>query len=103
MSFSGRHEHSRDGLDCVAIFDGVSWRLELVQSQVKGLKATRCGSPPAYRLLITKPRHYDHMCVNMETDNRDALFRSCSIGSCTYLNGSGAVPLGIEACRDARG
>ena len=47
MSFSGRHEHSRDGLDCVAIFDGVSWRLELVQSQAKGLKATRRGSPPA--------------------------------------------------------
>ncbi|CAL8465585.1 g5121 [Coccomyxa elongata] len=56
MSFSGRHEHSRDGLDCVAIFDGVSWRLELVRSQVKGLKATRRAGrlptppPPALEL-----------------------------------------------------
>lgn len=41
MSFSGRQEQSRDQLDCVAIFDGVSWRLELVQGLVKGLKATR--------------------------------------------------------------
>ena len=54
MSFSGRHEHSRDGLDCVAIFDGVSWRLVLVQSQVKGLKATRCGSLRAIGSPITR-------------------------------------------------
>ncbi len=52
MSFSGRHEHSRDGLDCVAIFDGVSWRLELVQGLVKGLKATRRVSFFSFLFLL---------------------------------------------------
>jgi hypothetical protein len=43
VAFAGRYESSRDGLDCVAIFDGSSWRLELVQGLVRTLKATGCG------------------------------------------------------------
>lgn len=45
MAFSGRYERSRDGLDCVAIFDGATWRLELLDGLVKGLRTTtRYGS-----------------------------------------------------------
>ena len=42
VAFSGRYESSRDNLDCVALFDGTSWRVELVQGLVKTLKATGC-------------------------------------------------------------
>jgi hypothetical protein len=45
MTFVGRYESSRDGLDCVAIFDGQTWRLELLDGLVKGLKTTtRCNA-----------------------------------------------------------
>lgn len=44
MSFNGRYEQSRDGLDCVAIFDGSTWRLELVQGLAKNMRGgTRCA------------------------------------------------------------
>lgn len=37
-AFTGRYEPSRDGLDCVAIFDGTSFRLELLGASVKNLR-----------------------------------------------------------------
>jgi hypothetical protein len=37
-AFSGKYEPSRDGLDCVAIFDGSSFRLELLGAAVKSLR-----------------------------------------------------------------
>ena len=37
-SFSGKYEPSRDGLDCVAIFDGTSFRLELLGASIKNLR-----------------------------------------------------------------
>lgn len=41
ITFSGRYEATRDDLDCVAVFDGSEWRLELVQGLVKTLKTDR--------------------------------------------------------------
>lgn len=38
VQFSGRREVSKDGLDCVAIFDGTRFRLEVLQASVKGLR-----------------------------------------------------------------
>lgn len=38
LAFSGKHEPSRDGLDCVAIFDGEGFRLEVLGASVKNLK-----------------------------------------------------------------
>lgn len=32
LEFQGSFEPSRDGLDAVAIFDGTSWRLELIDA-----------------------------------------------------------------------
>lgn len=36
--FHGAMEPSKDGLDCALIFDGNSWRLELVSSVVNNLR-----------------------------------------------------------------
>ncbi|EIE22950.1 hypothetical protein COCSUDRAFT_63347 [Coccomyxa subellipsoidea C-169] len=44
MSFSGRHEHSRDGLDCVAIFDGVT------DESACSRRAARVPTPPPQAL-----------------------------------------------------
>ena len=38
LAFAGKHEPSRDGLDCVAIFDGEGFRLEVLGAAVKNLK-----------------------------------------------------------------
>lgn len=37
-AFAGKYEPSRDGLDCIAIFDGTSLRLELLGATVKNLR-----------------------------------------------------------------
>ena len=37
-AFAGKYEPSRDGLDCVALFDGASFRLELLGAAVKNLR-----------------------------------------------------------------
>ncbi|PSC69888.1 helicase and polymerase-containing TEBICHI [Micractinium conductrix] len=43
-SFSGKYEPSRDGLDCVAIFDGTSFRLELLGASIKNLRHMQGGA-----------------------------------------------------------
>ncbi len=43
-AFAGKYEPSKDGLDCIAIFDGTSLRLELLGATVKNL---RCAAEPA--------------------------------------------------------
>ncbi len=35
VHFTGSTEHAKDELDCVAVFDGTSFRLELLSGQVK--------------------------------------------------------------------
>ena len=40
-AFTGKYEPSRDGLDCVAVFDGTSFRLELLGATVKNLRWAR--------------------------------------------------------------
>lgn len=37
-AFAGKYEPSKDGLDCIAIFDGTSLRLELLGATVKNLR-----------------------------------------------------------------
>lgn len=41
-AFAGKYEPSKDGLDCIAIFDGTGFRLELLSATVKHL---RCAGP----------------------------------------------------------
>ncbi len=59
IAFSGRYEATRDDLDCVAVFDGREWRLELVQGLVKTLKTDRYPHSPmcprAYTCLFRTP------------------------------------------------
>ncbi|KFM25059.1 hypothetical protein F751_1938 [Auxenochlorella protothecoides] len=38
LQFHGKYEPSKDGMDCVAIYDGQGFRLELVQAAVKNLR-----------------------------------------------------------------
>ncbi|GAB4814403.1 hypothetical protein N2152v2_001449 [Parachlorella kessleri] len=38
LHFAGRQEPSKDGLDCVAIFDGTQFRLEVLHASIKGLR-----------------------------------------------------------------
>ena len=40
MTFRGQFEPSKDDCDCVAIFDGTSFRLERAAGQVKSLRCT---------------------------------------------------------------
>ncbi|KAK9793447.1 hypothetical protein WJX73_007141 [Symbiochloris irregularis] len=41
LDFVGTYEPSRDGLDCLASFDGTCWRLELVTATARNLKNTQ--------------------------------------------------------------
>ena len=43
MDFTGGFEASKDGLDCVAAFDGTSWHLELVSAVGRNLRYTLCS------------------------------------------------------------
>lgn len=38
LDFVGTYEPSKDGLDCLASFDGNCWRLELVSASARNLK-----------------------------------------------------------------
>lgn len=38
VEFRGQHEASRDELDCIAVFDGSTFTIELVTGQVKNLR-----------------------------------------------------------------
>jgi hypothetical protein len=38
LRFEAAYEESKDELECIALFDGESWTLEIVDSTLKGMK-----------------------------------------------------------------